>query len=90
MVAKLIKAGYLQPALRNDVDAITRAIARMKQHLRGGGSDDGDRPLLENLDVRIDRQASASRLLPRCEGHTAEAHMRFRVGQLGHDSHDAI
>jgi hypothetical protein len=41
MVAKLIKAGYLQPALRNDVDAITRAIARMKQHLRGGGSDDG-------------------------------------------------
>jgi hypothetical protein len=30
-----------QPALRNDADAITRAIARMKQDLRGGGGDDG-------------------------------------------------
>jgi hypothetical protein len=42
MVAKLIKAGYLQPALRNEADAITLAIARMKQDLRGaGGNDDG-------------------------------------------------
>ena len=43
MIAKLIKAGYLQPALRNDADAITLAIARMKQDLRGGGggNDDG-------------------------------------------------
>jgi hypothetical protein len=30
-----------QPALRNDADAITRAIAWMKQDLRGGGGDDG-------------------------------------------------
>jgi hypothetical protein len=42
MVAKLIKAGYLQPALRNEADSITLAIARMKQDLRGaGGNDDG-------------------------------------------------
>ena len=37
MIAKLIKAGYLQPALRHDADAITLAIAKMKQELRGGG-----------------------------------------------------
>ena len=42
MIAKLIKAGYLRPVLRNDADAITLAIARMKQDLRGaGGNDDG-------------------------------------------------
>jgi hypothetical protein len=35
LIAKLIKAGYLQPALRNDADAITTAIARLKQDLRG-------------------------------------------------------
>jgi hypothetical protein len=40
MVAKLIKAGYLQPARRHDADAITKAIAQMKQDLRGGGTDD--------------------------------------------------
>jgi hypothetical protein len=40
MIAKLIKAGYLQPARRYDADAITRAIAQMKHHLRGGGTDD--------------------------------------------------
>jgi len=40
MIAKLIKAGYLPPALRNDADAITRAIARMKQDLRGGGGNE--------------------------------------------------
>ena len=44
MIAKLIKAGYLQPALRNDADAITRAIAQMKQDLRGHGSDDQNVP----------------------------------------------
>jgi len=37
MVAKLINAGYLKPAQRNDADAITDAIARMKESLRGGG-----------------------------------------------------
>ena len=42
MIAKLVKAGYLLPALRNDADAITRAIAQMKQDLRGR-SGDGDR-----------------------------------------------
>jgi hypothetical protein len=40
MIAKLIKAGYLQPALRHDADAITLAIAKMKQDLRGGGGND--------------------------------------------------
>jgi hypothetical protein len=41
MIAKLISAGYLQPEQRDDPSAVTRAIARMKQHLRtGNGSDD--------------------------------------------------
>ena len=44
LIAKLIKAGYLRPALRNDADAITTAIARLKQDLRdGGGDNDGCR-----------------------------------------------
>jgi hypothetical protein len=41
LIAKLINAGYLQPALRDDADAITTAIARMKDDLRGGGDDEG-------------------------------------------------
>jgi hypothetical protein len=40
LIAKLINAGYLPPALRNDADAITTAIARLKQDLRGGGGSD--------------------------------------------------
>jgi hypothetical protein len=36
LITKLINAGYLQPALRNDANAITTAIARMKEDLRGG------------------------------------------------------
>jgi hypothetical protein len=43
LIARLIKAGYLQPALRNDADAITTAIARLKEDLRGGRDDDGPR-----------------------------------------------
>ena len=34
VIAKLIEAGYLQPTQRNDADAITKAIAQMKQNLR--------------------------------------------------------
>ena len=40
MIAKLVRAGYLQSARRHDADAITQAIAQMKQDLRGGGTDD--------------------------------------------------
>jgi hypothetical protein len=40
MIAKLIKAGYLRPEHQHDADAITSAIANMKQDLRSGGSDD--------------------------------------------------
>jgi hypothetical protein len=43
MIAKLVKAGYLLPALRNDADAITRAIAQMRQDLRGRSGDDDAR-----------------------------------------------
>jgi surfactin synthase thioesterase subunit len=43
LIAKLIKAGYLQPALRNDADAHTTAIAQLKEDLRGGGDDEGPR-----------------------------------------------
>jgi len=37
LIAKLVKAGYLRPALRHDADAITAAIARLKQDLRAVG-----------------------------------------------------
>ena len=47
LIAKLIKAGYLQPALRNDPDAVTTAIARLKEDLRGGG--DNEDPLLRRI-----------------------------------------
>ena len=40
MIAKLIRAGYLKPAWRNDADVITQAIAKMKQDLRGGKTDE--------------------------------------------------
>jgi hypothetical protein len=43
MIAKLVKAGYLQPALRHDADAITSAITQMKDDLRGRGVN-GDGP----------------------------------------------
>jgi len=39
LIAKVVRAGYLQPTLRHDPDAITTAIARLKEDLRGG--DDG-------------------------------------------------
>jgi hypothetical protein len=35
LVAKLVKARYLQPALRHDPGAVAVAIARLKEHLRG-------------------------------------------------------
>jgi hypothetical protein len=34
LITKLVKAGYLRPALRYDADAVTAAIARLKQDLR--------------------------------------------------------
>jgi hypothetical protein len=34
MIAKLVEAGYLQPTQRDDADAITKAIFRMKRNLR--------------------------------------------------------
>ena len=52
MIAKLINAGYLQPEQRNDPDAVTKAIARMKLDLRtGNGSDDppAARPAVRDL-----------------------------------------
>ena len=42
LVARLVNARYLQPALRKDADAIAHAIAKMKQDLRGRGVDDDD------------------------------------------------
>ena len=36
LIAKLVKAGYLRPALCNDADAVTAAIAQLKQDLRAG------------------------------------------------------
>jgi hypothetical protein len=41
MITKLVNAGYLQPEQRNDPDAVSKAIARMKLDLRiGNGGDD--------------------------------------------------
>jgi hypothetical protein len=40
LIAKLVKAGYLDPGLCNDAVAVANAIARLKQDLRGGGNDD--------------------------------------------------
>ena len=40
MIAKLVKVGYLRPEHLQDADAVTSAIANMKQALRSGGSDD--------------------------------------------------
>ena len=38
LIAKLVKAGYLQTEHRHDADAITSAIANMKQDLRKDGN----------------------------------------------------
>jgi hypothetical protein len=35
MIARLVKAGYLRPTQRNNADAITAAIIKMKQNLKG-------------------------------------------------------
>jgi hypothetical protein len=43
LIARLVKSGYLQPALRNDPGAITIAIARLKEDLRGGKDDQDPR-----------------------------------------------
>ena len=40
LIAKLVKAGYLRRGLRHDANAITDAIARLKQDLRNSGRDD--------------------------------------------------
>jgi hypothetical protein len=40
LISKLMRAGYLQPALRHDADAITRAIAQLREYLRGGAGED--------------------------------------------------
>jgi len=37
LIAKLIKAGHLRPERQDDLDAITNAVAKMKEDLRSGG-----------------------------------------------------
>ena len=53
MIAKLVKAGYLQPAAHNNADAITNAISRMKHDLRGCGGRE-DRPSAAGASVTSD------------------------------------
>ncbi len=43
LIARLVKAGYLRPSQSHDAHAITAAIARLREDLRGGLGDD-DRP----------------------------------------------
>jgi hypothetical protein len=38
LITKLINGGYLQPAMRNDPEAITAAIVRLKEDLRGSAN----------------------------------------------------
>jgi hypothetical protein len=40
IITKLVNAGYLQPERRNDPDAVSKAIARMKLDLRIGNGGD--------------------------------------------------
>jgi hypothetical protein len=40
IIAKLVKAGYLQPAVHNNAEAIKNAISQMKQDLSGRGDRD--------------------------------------------------
>ena len=44
LIAKLVKAGYLRPVQCHDADAVTAAIARLKQDLRRGGGKDDEGP----------------------------------------------
>ena len=44
MIAKLVNAGYLRPECQHDADAITSAIAKMKEDLRTGEDGDGKAP----------------------------------------------
>ncbi len=37
LIAKLVRAGYLEPGLGNDAVAVAKASAWLKQDLRGGG-----------------------------------------------------
>ena len=53
--AKLVRAGYLQPALRHDADAITTPIARLKEDLRGGGDDEGPKRAQKTAHDSVDR-----------------------------------
>ena len=43
-LSMLVKAGYLRPVQRHDADAVTAAIARLKQDLRKGGGEDDEGP----------------------------------------------
>jgi hypothetical protein len=40
-ITKLIKGGYLQSALRNDPEAVTSEIVRLKEDLRGSADNRG-------------------------------------------------
>jgi hypothetical protein len=41
LITKLVNGGYLQPAMGNDPDAITAAIVRLKEDLRGSADNGG-------------------------------------------------
>ena len=70
IIAKLVQAGYLQPAAHNNADAITNAISRMKHDLRGcGGRENGPRavtsdvaPFHERLSKRPAREIALFKL----------------------------
>ena len=55
MIAKLVQAGYLRPSQRNDADAISNAIAQMKQNLRGSVDkpSSGDSPKARRRQERV-------------------------------------
>jgi hypothetical protein len=60
MIAKLVKAGYLRPTQRNNPDAITQAIAEMKQNLRDRRSDPHTSADSDRSGVKVRTSASVA------------------------------
>ena len=56
-IAKLIRAGYLQPTQSHDAAVVASAIARLKKYLRGARDDTG-------LLTRRKRSVSDKSILP--------------------------
>jgi hypothetical protein len=85
LIARLVNAGYLQPALRNDANAIARAIAKMKEDLRGRAVDDDGRKWSDLDRGSITFDVEPPRLKPRQQHEEiAQATVAARNFKLDH------